>query len=550
MSKKYVFRFVSLVLAMVVLFGDLCQPVKAWTGDLDDLHQKAWSNAAQGKYFAAISCMEKKLQERKYYLYDGDKRGLLRDFGLFQTSYISAGENKSALIHGDGTVTVTGSNYYAEGAANQWTDITAVSMGKRHIIGLKTDGTVVAVGSNKSGRCNVSSWQDIVAIAAGGHHTVGMTSEGRLVATGYNSQGQCQVDQIEEKEGWYGDNVAIAAGKSHTLALTRDGKVFACGSNDRGACQVEDWTDIVSICAGDDYSAGLKEDGTVVVAGKPTEGWNLSGWRNIVQLAAGDSFLVGLKENGRVITVGTMGGYFRESLEPVDQWKNVGVIAAGENHIVALTRDGTILTAGYNNYHQCEFSDVQGEEPVGLRDIHYCCIIKEQTNNLVGVIQKWGKDGNLCWEYVTEDPDYGSMYGPMAVITQAGDRLYFAENVHGNGGNYLVCLDTNTGEVIWKNRNTVGGSSAFVVDTDGTIYLVCYEGNYFLGVDKEGKTTHNIRIDGSFLYHEWMRKVDDTVYVAFSDGLPEGEVYLFAIDLLEDTCCYEGQCLEKDLAFY
>lgn len=272
----------------------------------------------------------------------------------------------------------------------------------------------------------------------------------------------------------------------------------------------------------------------------------------MVQLAAGDSFLVGLKENGRVVTVGAMGGYFCESLKPVDQWKNVGVIAAGDIHIVALTRDGTILTAGYNNYHQCEFPDVQGEEPVGLRDIRYCTIIKEQINNRVGsievgVIQKWGKDGKLCWEYVTEDPDYGSMYGPMCVITQVGDRLYFAENIHGNGD--LVCLDTNTGEVIWKNQNTVGGASAFMVDTDGTIYLVCWVGG-FLGIDKEGRTTHKIRIDGSFLYHEWMRKVDDTVYVAFGDGLPEGEVYLFAIDLLDDTCCYEGQCLEKDLAFY
>lgn len=279
MSKKHVFRFASLVLAMTVLFGHICQPVKAWTGELDDYYQKAWSNAAQGKYFAAVSYIEKKLQggtansSQDY----GEKGKLLQEFGLFQTSYISAGEKNSALVHADGTVTVIGSNEFGEKAANQWTDIIAVSVGKRHTVGLRADGKVVAAGSNQYGRCNVTSWRDIVAVAAGWHHTVGLTSEGRLVAVGANAQGQCQVDQIEGKAGWYGYNVAIAAGKSHTLVLTRDGKVFACGSNDRGACQVEDWTDIVSICAGDDYSAGLKEDGTVVVAGKPTEDWDLSG---------------------------------------------------------------------------------------------------------------------------------------------------------------------------------------------------------------------------------------------------------------------------------
>lgn len=541
-------RLAALVLAAAGLVGYLCQPANARTHDPEDCYQKALSNAAQGKYFAAVSWMEQEMQAEPELGSEcyREKKKLLREFGLFQTSYISAGENKSVRIHEDGTLTVTGSNSYYERVANQWTDITAVSVGKHHIVGLKTDGTVVAAGSNNSGRCNVADWKNMIAVAAGGHHTVGLTSEGKLLAVGTNSQGQCQVDRIEEAADWDA-LVAIAAGKSHTLALTEVGTVLACGDDSRGACQVQDWTDIVSICAGDDYSAGLKADGTVVVAGKPAEDWNLSGWTSMVQLAAGGSFLVGLKENGRVIFAGAQGDYFRKCLEPVAQWEDVRVIAAGDNHIVALTREGTALSAGYNNYRQCDFPDVQAREPAGIRQIYtFLRVDGEQY----GVIQKWGKDGGLCWEYITQKPDYASQYGPIWVIGQAENRFWFTENLYAEKPGALVCLDTDTGAVLWRNTDFSSGANVYLADGDGTLYLSAFEGAAFFAVSGEGKTICRINSFEPYATGiKWMRKKGDSVYLAFDEGLSEGKVYLYRVFPRKGIYQYEGVWQESELDF-
>ena len=72
-------------------------------------------------------------------------------------------------------------------------NITAVSAGYYHSVGLKADGTVVAVGHNEYGQCNVSDWTDIVAISAGAWHTVGLKADGSVVATGLDSSEQCDV---------------------------------------------------------------------------------------------------------------------------------------------------------------------------------------------------------------------------------------------------------------------------------------------------------------------------------------------------------------------
>lgn len=541
-------RLAALVLAAAALLGHLCQPANARTNDPEDCYQKALSNAAQGKYFAAVSWMEQEMQAGSGLRSEcyREKKKLLREFGLFQISYISAGENKSVRIHADGTVTVTGSNYYSEKAASRWTDITAVSVGERHIVGLKTDGSVVAAGSSQSGRCSVADWRNVIAVAAGDHHTVGLTSEGKLLAVGSNSQGQCETARIEEVAGWDA-LVAIAAGKSHTLALTEEGTVLACGDDSYGACQVQDWTDIVSICAGDDYSAGLKADGTVVVAGKLAEGWNLSGWTNLTQLAAGDSFLAGLTENGRVILAGVQGDYFRKCLEPVDQWEDVRVLAAGDNHIVAVTGDGTVLSAGYNNYRQCDFPDAQGREPAGLRDLY---TLLYADGELYGMIQKWDKDGELCWEYVTQRPDYASQYGPIWVIGQAENRFWFTENLYAEKPGELVCLDTDTGAVLWRNPDFSSGTNVYLADEDGTLYLSAFEGAAFFAVSGEGKTICRISSFEPYATGiKWMRKAGDCVYLAFDEGLSEGQVYLYRVFPRKGAYQYEGIRQESELDF-
>ncbi len=73
----------------------------------------------------------------------------------------------------------------------------------------------------------------------------------------------------------------ISAGNDHTAGLKKNGTVVAVGYNDYGQCDVSSWRDIIAISAGDGHIVGLKKDGTVVATGDNYFGqcdvssWNL-----------------------------------------------------------------------------------------------------------------------------------------------------------------------------------------------------------------------------------------------------------------------------------
>ncbi|MBQ9988896.1 MAG: hypothetical protein IJP30_04090, partial [Clostridia bacterium] len=69
---------------------------------------------------------------------------------------------------------------------------------------------------------------------------------------------------------------------NHTVGLKADGTVVAVGNNELGQCNVSEWSDIVSVSAGDDHTVGLKADGTVVAVGSNGHGQcNVSEWSGI-----------------------------------------------------------------------------------------------------------------------------------------------------------------------------------------------------------------------------------------------------------------------------
>ena len=207
-----------------------------------------------------------------------------------------------AVLKEDGTVVAVRRSANRESAAlwtsvSEWADITAISMGNDHMVGLKKDGTVVMADAKKR-NSNVPSWRDMIAVSAGKNHTVGLRKNGTVVADGENNYGQCKVS------GWQ-RIVAVSAGEHHTVGLKRDGTVFATGRNSDGQCQVSDWKDIVAISAGDSHTVGLKRDGTVVAAGRGSWGQcKVDDWRDIVAVSAGSFCTIGLKKDGTLVAVG------------------------------------------------------------------------------------------------------------------------------------------------------------------------------------------------------------------------------------------------------
>lgn len=79
------------------------------------------------------------------------------------------------------------------------------------------------------------------------------------------------------------DIIEVSAGEYYTLGLREDGSVIATGKNEFGQCNISDWRDIIAISAGTRHSVGLRADGTVVAVGENKDGQcNVSGWRDIV----------------------------------------------------------------------------------------------------------------------------------------------------------------------------------------------------------------------------------------------------------------------------
>jgi alpha-tubulin suppressor-like RCC1 family protein len=311
--------------------------------------------AAEREYRQAIELLDNawaEYGEKQFYDLAADYR---TEFGIYNTSMFAVGKHNTILLNANGRVEICGDETHGEYKAGNWTNIVAVSAGDRHVVGLTKYGTVVAEGNNVYDECEVAGWSNIIAISAGDVHTVALSKNGTVYATGYNHEGQCDVNNLMRDAG-NKKIVTVAAGYVHTLALLEDGRVVACGGNSFGETNVYGWEDIVAICTGTQFSAGLKADGTVVVTGKGTSAWDLSDWTDIVNLAAGDYYLIGVKANGDVLSSGiNSADNPSEGQTNVSGMRDIVFAGAGNDHTVFLDSDGVLWCIGSNEYGQCNF---------------------------------------------------------------------------------------------------------------------------------------------------------------------------------------------------
>lgn len=183
---------------------------------------------------------------------------------------VAAGDYFLAGLTPDGTVLASGSVAKALDLSD-FHDLSAISAGPTHLVGLRTDGSVVVTrhGTTAS-TCNTASWRDIVAIDAGPDFIIGLKADGTVLLTGANSSRYTD-------SGW-SDIVAIAAGNEHVVGLKADGTVLAraAGRDSFGVCKVSTWKNVIAIYAGGYQTIGLQADGTLLIAGKSSGAdWDL-----------------------------------------------------------------------------------------------------------------------------------------------------------------------------------------------------------------------------------------------------------------------------------
>lgn len=122
-----------------------------------------------------------------------------------------------------------------------------------------------------------------------------------------------------------------------------DGTVFMNNITKEEYPEVEEWKEIISISSSSNSVVGLKKDGTVVATGDNYEGkLNTQEWSKIVQVEAGVWGTFAVRENKTLVYAGKLPENQKENFEK-HQWNNLKAIE-GNWDLIGIDKDGNILS--------------------------------------------------------------------------------------------------------------------------------------------------------------------------------------------------------------
>lgn len=321
----------------------------------DNLYNQGKKAYASGDYYGAIVIFRSlgDYEESKDYIqkcYDG--------WRLDRADVISASAMYSIGLTDEG-LKITGITNHNQDKLRK-DDYISVSAGAFYSVGINKDGEAYIAGDTSWGNC-LKDEERVVTNAieadSAGYYVVLLKEDSSVISVGDTTD--------VDTSGWK-NIVAIDAGYFWSAAVDSNGNVYVTGTNsddvnDEIQQNSEKWSDIIDVAVGggdkttSSFVAGLKRDGTVVVAGCVDAGIiEAENWKGIKKLSAGDFHLVGLTESNKVIT--TM------NLTPAtDEWKSktccetstydekiIVDIETGNATTLVVTDDGSVLSRGYD----------------------------------------------------------------------------------------------------------------------------------------------------------------------------------------------------------
>lgn len=187
----------------------------------------------------------------------------------------------------------------------------------------------------------------LIAPSIGYDHAQNLVAEGEIAkaAIAYGKLGNYRDAREKSRELW--DEIAcrktIDFASGTVLGLRENGTVMAIGEDVCGECEVSDWADIIDVEMGGNFSVGLKEDGTVVVAGYDYYLSDIYKWKDVVAIEASPDDVLGLKTDGTV----AVAGFSEDILREVSKWKNIVEIYSFDREFVGLKEDGTLVSSSW-----------------------------------------------------------------------------------------------------------------------------------------------------------------------------------------------------------
>ncbi len=126
----------------------------------------------------------------------------------------------------------------------------------------------------------------------------------------------------------------LALGRTFSAFIDDDGRIKSMGNLD-----ISQYTDLVQISAANSWLAGLKNDGTVMLAGSSSY-TEAKTWQNITMIAAADTHIAGLQDDGTVICTGS------DEACKVEEWKDIKYVYAGNGYTVGQKKNGSLVVSG------------------------------------------------------------------------------------------------------------------------------------------------------------------------------------------------------------
>lgn len=220
-----------------------------------------------------------------------NKEGRLQTTGALSTYSddhiveVTSGENFVLVLREDGQIDSFGLNEDKTNEVSKLKDIVYITACDNHIIAIDKLGNIKTIGDNEYGELDILKWKDIRNIKTFKTGTIGIDEKGYLVYAG-NIVGRSQFNQ-------YKNCLDYDCNEYMTVVIKNDNTVDYSAYNDHYA-GVVGWKDIIDVCCGNDFIAGLRNDGKVLINSLDEElVEEVSKWENIIAIASSDDYIIG-----------------------------------------------------------------------------------------------------------------------------------------------------------------------------------------------------------------------------------------------------------------
>ena len=218
----------------------------------------------------------------------------------------SESERNSAILHKDGKIDVFGDNSYGQCNIGVVDTAATILCGPNCTYVVNKDGSIQVFGALIDNQ--IKKWNDISRLSCGAFHLLGLTNDKRVRIAGEGLE-----ESIIRKVSNWRNVKSVCAATDCSVALFEDGTVSFAGRPDDPRSESESWTKIVSVKADASFVYGLTSEGTIKVAGKCRK--MLDGgrsdvidWKNVIALECNGSAVVGLFDEHRLKIAGKFNG--------------------------------------------------------------------------------------------------------------------------------------------------------------------------------------------------------------------------------------------------